>query len=187
VNQTSLVTPAAGAVPTRAVEAKPAEKSIAGAKPLVATLPAAKTNAGGKDKKPAAAAAATSAPPAVPARKRKEEPPPLPVQRRILSSGLQCEVTKVGQGGMAMLGKPVQVRYEGRLAKTGQRFDKGVIKFRLGVGEVIRGWDEGVKGMLTGERRRLLVPSRLGYGSRGCPPAIPRNADLMFEVELLAC
>jgi len=81
----------------------------------------------------------------------------------------------------------VQVGYEGRLVKSGSRFDKGIIKFRLGLGEVIRGWDEGVLGMLRGERRRLLVPAHLGYGSRGAPPAIPANADLVFDVELVAC
>lgn len=51
--------------------------------------------------------------------------------------------------------------------------------------EVIKGWDEGVKGMLKGEQRRLLVPSKLGYGASGCPPVIPPRADLVFEVELL--
>ncbi|CAE8682492.1 unnamed protein product [Polarella glacialis] len=84
------------------------------------------------------------------------------------------------------VGKKVKVRYEGRLGKTGQRFDKGVIEFRLGLGEVIRGWDEGVKGMLRGEKRRLLVPSKLGYGASGAAPVIPAHADLVFEVELLS-
>mmetsp|Transcript_36564 Transcript_36564/g.59856 ORF Transcript_36564/g.59856 Transcript_36564/m.59856 type:complete len:85 (+) Transcript_36564:592-846(+) len=84
-----------------------------------------------------------------------------------------------------MSGKKVKVRYEGRLGSTGGRFDKGVIEFRLGMGEVIEGWDQGVKGMLRGERRRLLVPAKLGYGRRGAPPAIPPNANLVFEVELM--
>lgn len=118
--------------------------------------------------------------------KRTKDPNPIPaVARKVLSSGLEYEVIRAGNGPQAMLGTTVQVRYEGRLAKTGQRFDKGIIKFRLGVGEVIRGWDEGVKGMLKGEKRRLLVPPRLGYGSRGAPPAIPPNASLVFEVEFV--
>lgn len=110
-----------------------------------------------------------------------------PVAKRVLASGLKYEVLKAGSGPQAQRGKNVQVRYEGRLVKSGSRFDKGTIKFRLGLGEVIRGWDEGVMGMLRGERRRLLVPARLGYGSRGAPPAIPPNADLVFDVELVAC
>eukprot|EP00930_Biecheleria_cincta_P076351 TRINITY_DN63567_c0_g1_i1.p1 TRINITY_DN63567_c0_g1~~TRINITY_DN63567_c0_g1_i1.p1 ORF type:complete len:298 (+),score=60.87 TRINITY_DN63567_c0_g1_i1:41-934(+) len=109
------------------------------------------------------------------------------VTHRVLASGLRYEVLKVGSGAQAKLGKKVRVRYEGRLGTTGQRFDKGVIEFRLGMGEVIRGWDEGVKEMLQGERRRLLVPSKLGYGRSGAPPAIPPNSDLVFEVELLQC
>jgi len=79
----------------------------------------------------------------------------------------------------------VKVRYDGRLAKNGKRFDKGVINFKLGKGEVIQGWDEGVKGMLRGEQRRLLIPSKMAYGPRGAPPDIPPNADLTFDVELL--
>lgn len=164
--------------PASSKDAEPAATASNGA--------AVKPAASGNNAKPAAAAAAAS--PAAPTgKKKKEEPLEGAVQRRILTSGLQYEVMKAGKGNNASLGKTVQVRYDGRLAKTGHRFDKGMIKFRLGVGEVIRGWDEGVKGMLVGERRRLLVPSRLGYGAQGAPPAIPRNADLVFEVELLAC
>lgn len=118
--------------------------------------------------------------------KGKEEKPKTPVTRRTLSSGLQYEVLKPGNGPVAASGKTVQVRYEGYLT-NGHRFDKGTIKFRLGLGEVIKGWDEGVKGMLRGEQRRLLVPARLGYGVQGAPPVIPPNAALVFEVQLLNC
>ncbi|CAJ1419643.1 unnamed protein product [Effrenium voratum] len=107
------------------------------------------------------------------------------VAQRTLPSGLRYEVLKRGNGPQALQGKTVKVRYEGRLGSNGSRFDKGVIAFRLGMGEVIKGWDEGVKGMLKGEQRRLLVPSKLGYGASGCPPVIPPRADLVFEVELL--
>ncbi|CAK8995667.1 unnamed protein product [Durusdinium trenchii] len=102
---------------------------------------------------------------------KKDGKPEKAVTQRTLPSGLRYEV---------------KVRYEGRLGSNGKRFDKGVIDFRLGMGEVIQGWDEGVKGMLRGEKRRLLVPAKLGYGRSGAPPAIPPNANLVFEVELLS-
>eukprot|EP00928_Gymnodinium_smaydae_P071856 TRINITY_DN55339_c0_g1_i1.p1 TRINITY_DN55339_c0_g1~~TRINITY_DN55339_c0_g1_i1.p1 ORF type:complete len:341 (-),score=100.73 TRINITY_DN55339_c0_g1_i1:63-1019(-) len=107
--------------------------------------------------------------------------------RTTLPSGLQCEVLRTGTGNGVTSGKSVNVRYEGRLAKTGKIFDKGTIKFRLGKGEVIRGWDEGVRGMKVGEQRRLRVPAHLGYGRRGFSPKIPPNADLVFVVCLLSC
>jgi len=109
------------------------------------------------------------------------------ITHRVLNSGLAYDVLKVGSGAMAMRGKNASLRYEGRLAATGQSFDSGDIKFRLGMGEVIRAWDEGIQGMLVGELRRLYVPSRLGYGADGRPPAIPPGAGLIFEVELLSC
>lgn len=122
---------------------------------------------------------------------KKQEPekdPVNPLGKKRLPSGLQYEVLRPGKGKMpASNGKTVHVQYDGRLAKTGKRFDKGKIKFRLGLGEVISGWDQGVKGMFVGERRRLLIPSHLGYGRQGAPGAIPPNADLVFEVELLNC
>lgn len=86
---------------------------------------------------------------------------------------------------MATSGRRVNVRYVGCLASNGRQFDKGQIRFRLGQGEVIKGWDMGVAGMRVREARRLLIPAHLGYGSRGAPPAIPGNAALAFEVELL--
>jgi len=123
----------------------------------------------------------------------KKEPakPPAPdpqASKKRLPSGLQYEVLRPGKQGKAFAsrGKTVQVQYDGRLARSGKRFDKGKIKFRLGAGEVIAGWDQGVAGMLVGERRRLLIPAHLGYGRQGAPGAIPPNADLVFEVELLS-
>mmetsp|Transcript_62838 Transcript_62838/g.99694 ORF Transcript_62838/g.99694 Transcript_62838/m.99694 type:complete len:352 (-) Transcript_62838:9-1064(-) len=104
-----------------------------------------------------------------------------------LQGGLKYEVTKSGRGGAptASRGQKVQVRYEGRLAANGKRFDKGTIRFKLGAGEVIRGWDLGVSGMVVGESRKLLIPPKLGYGGSGAPPDIPPNATLAFDVELL--
>lgn len=82
----------------------------------------------------------------------------------------------------------VQVYYVGRLKTNNKVFDATTqgpgFKFRLGKGEVIKGWDIGVSGMKVGSKRRISIPPNLAYGSRGCPPAIPPNATLVFEVEL---
>lgn len=169
----AAVTPAAAPAATApaAAATQPtatAATAAAGAGGALQASPKAEAKAGGKKKK------------------GKEERPVVPVARRVLSSGLQYEVLKRGSGPMAVPGKTVHVRYEGRLAADGRRFDKGTIRFRLGLNEVIEGWDEGVKGMLQGEVRLLLVPSRLGYGAEGAPPQIPPHAALVFEVELLA-
>lgn len=108
--------------------------------------------------------------------------------------GLQYEVTRAGKGEKtAMAGQRVQVHYTGWLnsgGKKGKKFDSSVDRhkpfvFGLGQGQVIRGWDEGVAGMKIGEKRTLYIPSALGYGTRGAGSAIPANADLIFEVELL--
>jgi len=121
-----------------------------------------------------------------PVKKHDKAAKPLPpVARRRLVSGLEYEVLQAGKGAAALLGKSVSVIYEGRLTSNGQVFDSSRINFRLGMGEVIRGWDEGIKGMLQGEKRRLHVPARLGYGREGAPPNIPPQADLVFDVELL--
>lgn len=123
--------------------------------------------------------------------KRKAEASPAPAaappkKTATLAGGLKYEVVKSASGGpKASRGKNVQVRYEGRLAANGKRFDKGTIRFKLGAGEVIRGWDIGVDGMTVGEKRKLLIPPALGYGRSGAPPDIPPNATLAFEVELL--
>lgn len=82
-------------------------------------------------------------------------------------------------------GNKIKCQYEGSLAKNGKRFDKGVIDFQVGRGEVIKGWDQGLLGMREGEKRILFIPAQLGYGARGAPPDIPRNADLIFTTTLL--
>lgn len=110
-------------------------------------------------------------------------------------SGLQYDVIKQGKGNVAQSGKRVQVHYTGWLnqkGKKGAKFDSSVDRgkpfvFGLGQGMVIKGWDEGVEGMKVGEKRTLFIPAELGYGSRGAPPSIPPDADLIFDVELLDC
>ena len=102
---------------------------------------------------------------------------------------MQVEVLQTGDGAEATAGKNVSVHYTGWLT-DGTKFDSSVdrgrpFEFPLGAGRVIRGWDEGVAGMKIGEKRRLTIPSHMGYGARGAGGVIPPNATLVFEVELL--
>src|SRR5688572_219974 len=101
-----------------------------------------------------------------------------------------------GSGAEAVSGRPVQVHYTGWLwdeskaDKKGRKFDSSrdrnePFEFRLGGGEVIRGWDEGVAGMKVGGQRTLTIPPDLGDGARGAGGVIPPNATLVFDVELL--
>jgi FKBP-type peptidyl-prolyl cis-trans isomerase len=104
------------------------------------------------------------------------------------SSGLEYDDQKKGTGAVASRGDIVVVHYTGRLT-DGTQFDSSrdgePFSFKLGAGEVIQGWDEGVAGMKVGGKRKLWVPPALGYGRAGSPPEIPPNAELVFEVELL--
>ena len=108
-------------------------------------------------------------------------------------SGLQYEDTVVGTGAQATKGKSVTVHYTGWLYQNGvqgAKFDSSKYRndpfvFSLGAGMVIRGWDEGVAGMLVGGARTLIIPPELGYGARGAGGVIPPNATLKFDVELL--
>jgi len=97
---------------------------------------------------------------------------------------------KVGDGSEATAGKLVTVHYTGRLT-NGTKFDSSVdrnqpFRFMLGVGQVIKGWDDGVQGMKVGGKRKLVIPSNLAYGERGAGAAIPPNSTLEFDVELLS-
>lgn len=103
--------------------------------------------------------------------------------------GLVIEEIAVGTGTEATPGKVVSVHYTGWLT-NGKKFDSSVdrgqaFEFPLGAGRVIKGWDQGVKGMKVGGKRKLTIPSTLGYGDRGAGAAIPPNATLVFDVELL--
>ena len=109
------------------------------------------------------------------------------------SSGLQYEDTKVGTGAAPQKGQTCVMHYTGWLWENGakgKKFDSSLdrgtpFSFPLGQGRVIKGWDEGVATMKVGGKRTLLIPPDLGYGARGAGGAIPPNATLLFEVELL--
>ena len=117
----------------------------------------------------------------------------VPTKMSELPSGLKYTDTTVGTGTEATKGKKVSVHYTGWLYNNGvkgTKFDSSLDRgqpfaFGLGAGQVIRGWDEGVAGMKIGGKRTLIIPPELGYGARGAPGAIPPNATLMFDVELL--
>jgi FKBP-type peptidyl-prolyl cis-trans isomerase len=103
---------------------------------------------------------------------------------------LVIEDLKVGDGTEARSGAQVTVHYVGTLT-DGKKFDSSRDRgkgfgFKLGAGQVITGWDQGVAGMKVGGLRKLTIPPHLAYGDRGFPGAIPPNSTLIFEVELLA-
>ncbi len=105
------------------------------------------------------------------------------------ASGLQYVVLNEGTGATPKTGQTVVVHYTGTL-EDGTKFDSSrdrgqPFSFKLGVGQVIKGWDEGLSTMKVGDRRQLTIPPELGYGARGAGGTIPPNATLIFDVELL--
>ncbi|MDO8466375.1 MAG: FKBP-type peptidyl-prolyl cis-trans isomerase [Gallionella sp.] len=103
---------------------------------------------------------------------------------------------KLGKGAKATAGREVAVHYTGWLydasakGNKGKKFDSSLdrgapIEFPLGAGMVIDGWEKGIEGMKVGGQRTLIIPPHLGYGAQGAPGAIPPNATLMFDVELM--
>lgn len=106
-----------------------------------------------------------------------------------MTTGLQIEKLKEGTGQQAKAGDTVIVHYTGWLT-NGTKFDSSLdrrqpFSFRLGAGQVIRGWDQGVATMRVGDKIKLTIPPEMGYGARGAGNVIPPNATLVFEVELL--
>lgn len=117
-----------------------------------------------------------------------ESQPQVKVEK-IMDNKLEIVDVVVGGGDEATSGKKVKVHYTGTL-ENGKKFDSSVdrnepFQFTLGIGQVIKGWDQGVQGMKVGGKRKLVIPADLGYGSRGAGAVIPPNATLIFEVELL--
>jgi len=107
----------------------------------------------------------------------------------VLKSGLKYIDIEVGEGPAAVSGKEVTVHYTGTFP-NGKKFDSSrdrnePFAFKLGAGQVIKGWDEGVAGMRIGGKRKLFLPSSLAYGKRGAGNVIPPDAALEFDVELL--
>jgi peptidylprolyl isomerase len=115
--------------------------------------------------------------------------PTEPGQPRRMDSGLIVETLQPGSGPGVKSGQRVTVHYTGTL-EDGSVFDSSrdrgdPFTFRLGFGEVIRGWDLGVTGMQIGERRKLIIPSELAYGSRSPSAKIPPDSTLIFDIELI--
>jgi FKBP-type peptidyl-prolyl cis-trans isomerase len=106
------------------------------------------------------------------------------------ASGLEYVEVEAGTGTQAAVGKTVSVHYTGKF-QDGKVFDSSIprgeaLTFRLGVGQVIKGWDEGIALMKVGGKAQLTIPPELGYGARGASGVIPPNATLIFDVELIA-
>ncbi len=109
-------------------------------------------------------------------------------------SGLEYDILQAGSGESPRKGQHVTVHYTGWLNNKGEKgsqFDSSISRgrpfvFIIGQGQVIKGWDEGVMSMKIGEKRRLYIPSKLGYGVYGAGALIPPGADLIFDVELIS-
>ena len=111
------------------------------------------------------------------------------VSEVVTRSGLKYREMKPGTGALAKVGDTVDVHYTGWLV-NGKKFDSSLDRkqpftFRLGGGQVIKGFDEGIAGMRVGGKRKLTIPPTLGYGANGAGAVIPPNAVMIFEIELL--
>jgi len=104
-----------------------------------------------------------------------------------LAGGMKIEDVKEGTGAEVKKGRKIGMYYAGRLQSNNKQFDSCTqgkpFNFKLGVGEVIQGWDVGIQGMKVGGKRKLIIPPAMGYGSQGAPPDIPPNSTLVFDIE----
>ena len=126
----------------------------------------------------------------------KDKAAPKPKESKMITTetGLKYIDTEEGKGPMPARGSQCKVHYTGYLSedgKRGKKFDSSVdrgqpLAIPIGVGRVIKGWDEGIMSMKVGGKRTLIIPAQLGYGARGAGGAIPPNAELIFDVELIA-
>ncbi|BDA44061.1 Peptidyl-prolyl cis-trans isomerase FKBP1A [Coccomyxa sp. Obi] len=126
----------------------------------------------------------------VPLQTRLSVLPPRRISTTIIRMGVDIETIEQGDGTKPSKGQNVTVHYTGTLT-NGKKFDSSrdrnqPFSFRLGAGEVIRGWDEGVAQLSKGERAKLTISPDYGYGARGAAGVIPPNATLIFDVELLS-
>ena len=116
--------------------------------------------------------------------------PPVVTETPKTMSQLKIEDLKIGTGPEVKSGDTISINYLGTL-ENGKKFDSSYdrgqpFETQIGVGQVIKGWDQGVVGMKVGGKRRLTIPPELGYGSQEIPNVIPANSTLIFEVELVA-
>lgn len=114
-----------------------------------------------------------------------------PGEKHTTASGLTIIEVKEGTGAAAKAGDDVAVHYIGRLYSTGAKFDSSYdrgqpITFKVSGGQLIKGFDEGVVGLKVGGKRELVIPPELGYGAQGAGDAIPPNATLVFDIELVS-
>ena len=139
---------------------------------------------------PSGAGTSAAVPPAPQAAPQSAPAAPNTAGAVTTASGLQYIDEVVGTGAQPQPGQTLSMHYSGYL-DNGTKFDSSVdrgqpLQFKLGAGQVIRGWDEGIASMKVGGKRRLIVPPALGYGANGYAGVIPPNARLTFEVELVA-
>jgi len=121
------------------------------------------------------------------------QPATQPTEKKTTTESGLTIIERSAGSGVAAAGDTVWVRYTGKL-ENGTKFDSSEdhaetrrdgISFPLGQGRVIKGWDEGIAGMKIGDKRTLIIPSKLGYGAQGAGDSIPPNATLVFDVELI--
>merc|ERR1719445_1068904 len=118
----------------------------------------------------------------------KDASTPGKTPKRTVKGGVQVEDLKEGSGPEVKAGNLVGMHYEGKLSSNNKQFDacqapSKPLKFKVGTGQVIKGWDVGLMGMKVGGKRKLTIPAAMAYGKEGNPPDIPPNSTLVFEVE----